>query len=843
MESDKRAGVKTRAPVPFVANKSGYMKCAYKYLLVILLQTLAIQSKADTEAERVFRTITASDGIADNSAQTIKCTLTGRMTITTIGNINFYDGANFSHINSDDEVKYKLEDYDGHYHLYYDNNHHLWLKNRNSVSCVNLTTERYFANIDSIFATYGAWSRVNDMFVDTNGDLWLCMDGYIYCNKYGKKVALHSGLSLQDVEVYDKRYLLLFYNNGLLKCYDMKVGKKLYQSMAYGPQDQKRYTRSCVLLQHEGCIFLIRNSDGSNGALLLRFDVEKRRWAEILRSDFHLNNLVVHSGKLYIASEWGYFTYDLNSGEIAHQKVLTLTNGRQLETDVNTIEFDQQGGMWIGTEKRGLLYDRPVHTPFHVMTWENPLALEYGAMMEKLKGISEFKGKKANMMFIDSRHWTWVAMPNGLYMYTSPQAEPLVFSRKNGLLNNVIYGVIEDDMHNVWASTSYGISCVHIKNNVVKQVFSFNDGDNLPNETFINAKVMKLADGEIVMQALDHGVAFNPKDFMPFFEQEPYEMHPKLTKLMVNGIEVSAGDKVNGDVVLEKAITRTRDINLNYDQNSISLTFSALNYARPLQTFYRVRVRELNPEWKEYSYFGAKGLVDRRGLLHLPLLGLEPGTYHVELIASVVPGQFVGRPYEWVVYVNQPWWRTTGIMMLFGLVVLTFAVLNFVIYNRNTRLKMRRNNEEGDVIRRIKVFVERCNSLNSEKLSPTQEEIYGTDQESQVELSSEFVDVMLKVIPFVDERNGKPFSMHMLSQAVGMELLDFYEMVSENIHKSPRALIRSMRLDQVAEMLRTTDMSIEQVASANGFVSPNYMIAKFYHKFHMTPNEYRDSIE
>ena len=153
---------------------------------------------------------------------------------------------------------------------------------------------------------------------------------------------------------------------------------------------------------------------------------------------------------------------------------------------------------------------------------------------------------------------------------------------------------------------------------------------------------------------------------------------------------------------------------------------------------------------------------------------------------------------------------------------------------------MKRNNEESDVIRRIKVFVDRCDSYSNEKLSPTQEEIYGTDSESQVELSAEFVEVMLRVIPFVHERSGRDFSMHQLSVATDMELLELYEMVSENIHKSPRALIRSMRIDQVAENLRTTNMTIEEVAVNCGFVSPNYMIAKFYHKFRMTPDEYRE---
>ncbi len=825
------------------------MKSTYQFILLLLLQALTLQVKAESDEGRVFRTITASDGLADNSAQTIKCTFTGRMTITTIGNINFYDGANFSHIDSEQEVKYKLEDYNGHYHLYYDNNHHLWLKNKYVVSCVNLTTERYFTNVDSVFATYGARSHVNDMFVDLNGDVWLCMnrvagdiygDSYAYCSKYRWKFVLQKGLSLQDIEVVDKKYLFLFYDNGLLKCYDLERGKLLYQTTPYGAEDGRFYSRSCVHLVNDGNIYLIRNSDAAYGAILLRYNVARREWTEIMRSEYHLNNMVVNDGKLYIAAALGYMTWDLKTGETVHHQKLTLDNGRELETDVNTIEFDLQGGMWMGTEKRGLLYDRPVHTNFRVLSWQDPLAIQYGAMMSPLNGILEFKGKKASMMLIDSRQWTWVATPNGLYLYTSPQAEPVVFSHKNGLLNDVIHAIIEDDMHNIWASTSFGISCVFIKGDVVKRVFSFSRDDKVPNETFVDAKVLKLDNGEIVMQAIDHVVTFNPANFMSFFEQDAYEMHPKLTKLMVNGIDVTAGEKVNGEVVLEKAITRTKEINLNYDQNSISLTFSALNYARPLQTVYRTRVKELNREWKEFSYFGANGLVDRRGLLHLPLLALEPGTYHIEVQASTVPGKFVGKPYQWVVRVNQPWWRTTGIMVIFGLIILALAVVNFVIYNRNTRLRMKRNNEEGDVIRRIKVFVERCDSLNSEKLSPTQEEIYGNDQESQVELSSEFVDVMLKVIPFVHERNGRPFSMHMLSQATDMELLELYEMVSENIYKSPRALIRSQRLDQVARMICATDKTVEQVAIDCGFVSPNYMISKFYHKFHMTPLEYRE---
>ena len=815
------------------------MKPTINLLLSFLLLTTCTLAQAAVDEEYIFRTITAADGIADNSAQTIKCTKTGRMTITTIGNINFYDGANFSHISTAREKIYKLEDYHGHYHLYYDNNHHLWLKSSSGVSCVDLITERYISNIDSIFGLYGVKGRVDDMFIDINGDIWLCQNGYVITSKYRWKKKLLEGENLQDLEVFDQKQLMLFYGNGQFVCYDVKTGHKLYQNSVYSAEDSKKYYRTGVQLINGRFIYMIRN--GETGAALLCLDTDSHQWKVVMRSDYHLNNMVVHDGKLYIASEWGYLTYDLLTSEIKHHKELTLRNGHKLATDINAIEFDLQGGIWLGTEQRGLLYGPPLHAPFQLYGWDMPIAGEYATMMDHLKGITEFRGKKANVMMVDSRHWTWVGTPNGLYLYMAPQREPMVFTRRNGLLNGVIHAIIEDDMHNIWVSTSYGICCIRIVADMVKQVFCFSDYDNVPNETFINAKAMKMADGMIVMQGIDHIVTFNPKNFMSLLNQEPYEMRPKLTKLLVNGIDVSAGDKVNGDIVLDKAITRTKEINLNYDQNSISMTFSALNFARPLQTYYRVRIKEISKDWVDYSFYSGNGLVDRKGLLHLPLTGLQPGSYHIELLASVVPGKFVGEPYLWIVNVNEPWWRMTGILFLLGLIMLTMVILNFVVYNRNTRLKMKRNNEEDDVIRRIKVFVDRCENCNSEQLSPTQEEIYGTDKGMQIELDDDFVKLMLKVIPYVRERNGRPFTMHMLSQATDCDLLDIYDMVLENIHKSPRVLILTQRIDKVATLLKTTEDSIEEIADKNGFISPNYLISKFYHQYRMTPTEYRQS--
>lgn len=804
-------------------------------LLLLLLPATGLQA----EDGRLFRAITAYNGLADNSAQTIKCTKTGRMTITTIGFINYYDGAQFSTIPTEGETRYKLEEYYGHYHLYYDHYHHLWLKGSHNVVCVNLTQERYIADMDSLFASFGMKDeKVLDMFIDTNGEVWLLGNGYIYGSKYDKKFPVEKGLNLQDLDVYAGKYLFLFYEDGSLVCHDLKSGRRLYGNRAYGQEVAQAYRRSCVQLYHDGGYFMIRN--GEKDGVLLHYDIKKQEWREMMRTQYHLNNMVVNGDKLFIASEWGYYTYDLKDGTVDHHQALDLVNGRKLETDINAVEFDKQGGMWIGTEKRGLLYAPPMNSPIKAMTWDNPLSLKYAAMMDDLQGITNFNGMKANVMVIDSRQWTWVGTINGLYIYKTPHDEPIVLTRSKGLLNNVIHSIIEDDNHNVWAATSYGISFVQIENGNIKQVYSFNDNDNVPNETFINAKAMKLADGTIVMQALDHVVTFQPNDFGQLLPEAPYQMLTKLTGLRVNGIDVTAGDEVNGDVVLDKAITRTKEINLNYDQNSITLTFSALNYARPLQTYYRLRVKETDGNhWQEFSYFSSNGMVDKAGLLHYPMVGLRPGVYHLELLASVVPGKWAGTPYEWIIRVNEPWWRTTALLALLGIIVLGLLVLNFILYSRNTRMKLQRNTQQGDYLRRIKSFIERFESYQGETLQPTLDEIYGgTDKNG--ELDEQFIPMMQKIISYTREHKNKSISLNTLNEQTGEDLIAQYDLITNNLYKSPRRLVCAMRLEKAEELLRSTDKTVEQVAGECGFSSPSYFIASFFRQHRKTPFEYRE---
>ena len=758
------------------------------YLIFCLMQMLSLTAKAERSA-RLFEVFNASNGLADNSAQVIKCTKTGRIVTATMGQINFFDGQQFTFIDPTEENIYPLDSYRGNYHLYFDKYHHLWLKNRQSVTCVNLTTEKFVKS-------------VKDEFL---------------------------------------KFVLLFYEDGMVEAKDLETGKNQFQLNAYDESQKERYKSSSVLYNDSNYIYQIRN--GQQEAILMRLDVDKREFVTIYQSDYHLNNITKRDSLFYIPTSYGYMTYSPKSGSKHFYDKLELLDGQVLETDINVIAFDKQGGMWAGTERRGLLYSRPFNVPFRSFGWDNPRSRELYMVMEKYRtSVSTFQDRYVNCAFRDSRGWTWVGTNQGLQLYRKDTDKlPQMITRRDGMLNDVIHSITEDLDHQIWVGTSYGVSCVVIKDNKVDLIASYNTYDLVPVEAFANNGAACTPDGMVVMQMLDHMLAFYPREMRTINGGMSFEIFPKLIRLFVNGIELNAGDEIDGKVILEKAVARVQEINVNYDQNSLTLMFSALNYFRPQHTYYRVRVMGLDDQWHIYSSFEPNALVDKSGRLRLQLMALQPGTYQIEVQASMNPKVWNTRPYIWTINVTEPLWRSTGVYWLLALIVLILGSINAYYYLRNDRMFTKRDTQERPLLKNIRRFAERCTIRGNELLEPSIDEIHGRYDDNQMGLDPAFIEMMIKLMPYVMSKPENSLTMRELGRESGMEIQKFYKLITANIYKSPRPMALSMMLEKGIEMMRTTNKSVEEIASELGFVSPNFFVATFYQKMHQTPEEYRQS--
>ena len=806
----------------------------YGLIMTFLLSSLTALAE-DSTRDRRFRVINAADGLADNSAQTIKSTFSGRLVVSTIGHINFYDGSGFTHISSGDS-RYLLPKYKGHYHLYFDDSHHLWLKDKGMVTCVNMLTEQFVSDIGSIFQAQGVKGHVEDMFVDSSGSIWLVQGNNIY-SRHGKvSLPLRKGRVLQDMDISDN-IVLLFYDDCQVDVYDIIAKKKLYSTNSLNHEEVKDYQESSVIYKYRNGFFQIRN--GNNKAVLMWFDLGTRQWTKVLSTDYYLSNMTVKDDVLYIASAYGYWTYDTDSRQIEHYEMIKLTDGRELLTDMNCIEFDRQGGMWIGTEKRGLLYSKYIKSPFNVMTWDNPLSVKYAEMMDKVCTYDMLvKGHRLNCTYKDSRGWIWVGSLNGLYYFKPGQKDSICVKKEDGMVNDVVHSIIEDGKHNIWVSTSNGIVGLVIKNGKVTFVNSFINSDGIPAEAFVNGRAMRLDDGTIVMQALDHVVSFNPMK-MSIMEGNNILLHPKFVRLQVNGTNIFAGTEIDGRVVTEKAISRLNTIELPSTQNSLSLKFSSLNYFRPIQTYYRYRVSGLQDKWVMLSYYNSRGLVDKNGILHLPLLGLEPGNYMVEVQASMYPGKWTTPPVKVVVRIKEPWWRTTGLTLLISGVFLILIIWNIVIFSGNSRLKMKRNVSEVELFRRIDGFISRAESCRMEKQTRRSVNDESEDVTSGADLDKDAVELLMELVPY--SRNGKLDHNVLVQLAMKkrIKLTDIYDIITNNIFRSPALLTMAMLLEKASRDLIESGMTVEEIAEKNNFASPNYFIAMFFRRYGMTPLQWR----
>jgi AraC-like DNA-binding protein len=814
-------------------------------LLLSLFSLMALPVCADEE-ERSFKVINAANGLADNSAQIVKCTKTGRLIISTIGNLNFYDGKTFSHANSRGDDAYRLPEYHGHFHLYFDTAHHIWLKDKAKVYCLDLMTERFIHNVDSVIKGMGCKDRVLDLFVDQKGNVWFLTPNGLFSPSFKNRLKVQQNKNLHDVDIHNG-VVYMFYYNGEVIGTDT-LGNNVCHTQAYDWQEGQRYSSSSVLMPYQDGFFQIRNGDKES--ILLYFDAKEKRFETLLKLPYHINNMVLNPAgdKLYIPAEQGYLVYTIATKEMVHQELLTLSTGGKLKTDCNTLAFDLQGGMWIGTEKRGVLYARPHSLAFKVYRLGTEEAEKYDRMLDGVtidEGFTEYMGTKAYCKMLDSRGWRWIGTRKGLFVERPGEQKPLSFTKSHGLNNDVVHSVIEDNDHNVWIATSCGITFFLIREGKITFINNFTQDDNVPNESFENWKAVLLPDGSIAMKSVEHILLFDPDELKDVNEPRVItNIKPKMVKILVNGNVIYPAVPFEGNIIVDRAMPRVKHINLKSDQNSISITFSALNYYRPMQTSYRVRVRELGNKWTVYTSH-VSSFVDDRGQLHFPMANLEPGDYHIEVQVSMFPDVWEedipdDKRFIWEIHVKQPWWKTSGLRVLVGLVLLTLLLLNFYYYNRNTRMRDRRNSEEGDIMRKIRFFVEKCDDYSNMPIAPTHDEMIGSDADSDsTKLTPEFIDLMMKIMPTVKSHQLRTLSMHRLSEVCNVDIVTLYETITSNIYKNPRDLVITMKLRRCAEMLRDTEMTIEQIATENGFYTPNYFLGSFFHAYKMTPAEYR----
>jgi len=115
--------------------------------------------------------------------------------------------------------------------------------------------------------------------------------------------------------------------------------------------------------------------------------------------------------------------------------------------------------------------------------------------------------------------------------------------------------------------------------------------------------------------------------------------------------------------------------------------------------------------------------------------------------------------------------------------------------------------------------------------NPDVSTLYTNDSESQfIQKATELIQQNIAESEYSSER---------LSSDLCMSYITAYRHIKSLTGMTPGEFIRNIRLKRAAQLLRSTDLPITEVAVTVGFSTPSYFTRSFQQEYGMSPSNYR----
>lgn len=814
------------------------MRHFFATLLFLLFSVCMLQATDLRTA--TFSRLNTADGLSDNQVQHILQLPDGRMVFTTRGNINLYDGWQFRYIHRHDEAVYRLEDYTGAYHVYIGKDDWLWVKNWKSLWCLDLKHERYIHHPEQQFSAMGLTDKVTDLFVDGTKTLWLVTKKGVWDTTRKRYLNLPQNQKspvLLDV-VRQTQFLYLFYNSGEVACYDLSKDRIIYRSAAYPKKEQSHYGYTSLVVEGpDKRLYQVCN--GTQGGVFM-FDPQTHKWHCLMTTPYILHTLIVPTvDQAYVTCGKGLWNIQLKTGQTSYYPSLLMSNGDFLTTNINTIFQDNRQGIWLGTSNQGLLYTHNYRFKFHSASTPEKLGLASQTIdsLLRLDRPVRWNNMTYTTLFKDSRQRLWAGTPDGLRLFIPGDSCTYIYYTENGLSNNFIHGITEDHSHDIWVSTSNGISRINtndIPHHITSTNYKWTNG-TLKGE-YLDGMAFTLPDKRILMKGVEGWTLFHPDSV--YFPLEHFK--PILIDIALHGKSLAIGqDTLCNKVLLPEQAPYVSDFELDWQNNTLSFVFSALNYALPSQTCYRYRlVHGTDSTWHTVTPTSGESMIDDKGILHLSFVHLTPGHYELQVMAST-------RPYDWSgpantirFIIHAPWWKTLAAYSAYTLIVLLIIFTIFYTYYKISRQRMTQRHKEEILLLRIRNLIERCDEYEKQAVCETTVNEKKDNDTSPV-LSDNDNAFLNKAVTLVEQHLNTPgYSVEQLSKDLCMERTGLYKKLTNLLDKSPSLFIRSIRLKRAADLLCEGELSISEIAEQVGFSSASYLSKCFFEEYGCKPSEY-----
>lgn len=504
---------------------------------------------------------------------------------------------------------------------------------------------------------------IYSLFVDNNQTIWVgtYAGGVSYSNRFNNRFDFHDPTTVFDA---------LFGIYGIMACteggclymategrglldYNLRNGKYYYYPIDNASQLQ--YSRNIIkgLSLDGGTLWC-----GTNKGAIYQFDTSAKKYQLYYQfpKDMSLYSLMVDKGGLWITSS------DPKTGLmfLSSKKELKdtfLCNGGKDSCQIGSVRCIMKlrdGILLVGTRNDGLIkYDINKKEMTYYDTDSK----------EPFKLLSNY----VTSIVRDTSGRIWIGtFGGGISLYDEKEGIVKTVTQEQGLIDNDVCAIVEDRNHKLWISVSNGISEFDPKTDTF---VNYNSLNGIGVYEFTPHSGTLLANGEICFSGNNGFVTFNPQEL----QLNSYVPPLVFTRLVVNNQVIEAGDETG---ILSSVLDDVEEIKLSYNQNNISIGYSALNYVFARQNQYATFLEGYDKDW---NYIG-----NRREAYYT---NLSPGTYEFEVKASNNDGVWSQETRKIRIIVCPPVWKTWYAYLFYAVTFVSVLVLIMYYITKKQKLE------------------------------------------------------------------------------------------------------------------------------------------------------------
>ena len=562
----------------------------------------------------------------------------GMVLVSTYGELMCIDGERGKVIWKEDYVKRTLDTYND-YWVMVDKDQNIWVMTHSTGTYIYMKNEkRWYSSLMELMRAQGFQNVPEEIVVwevcyDAKGFLWVASDhmGALvldFKNKEWRQFTNVKGdeTSLPDITLkhlyLDQlgRMWVASYKNGVAMCSEAMSN---FTSLAFGDIN-------AITEDKDGNYWLGLNSGG-----IVKMDAKTREPLEKFTkqslgvpSDVVVGSYAARDGSLWFGTwEGGLLKY-----KDGHWKNFRSSDaGSLLKTNnIWGVTEDRWGNIWAGVLGGGAVRidknsgaQKAITTDNSVLNtvWTNSISTapngwlvlgnsEYYALINpgNFKVINGTLPQDNDMKaitvstattqaFMDSRGLLWLVSPSGVVIYDRKTGQKTLLDMKSGLHGSNAVAVTEDTRHSMWVATDHGVSNI----TPLKQedgswaytVRSFNDRDGLQPGPFNQRAIYCSRSGELLIGGQDGLDIINTLNLGDGNTKE----RPVFSGLVLFDHEVEVGEKIDGNVILEKALDMQGEISLAYHQNQFTIHMASDNGGVNNSTRFVYQLKGFNDKW------------------------------------------------------------------------------------------------------------------------------------------------------------------------------------------------------------------------------------------------------